>query len=51
MDSGHPREFGPSLMPGARDPQRLLETARRAGRMDPDDARIRNEKTAEGSLG
>jgi uncharacterized Fe-S cluster protein YjdI/CDGSH-type Zn-finger protein len=44
-----PLEFGYSLVPEARDPQRLVETARRSAGVDPDDARVRDEKTVEGT--
>lgn len=50
MDRGHPLEFGYPLVPEARD-QHLVDTARQSARMDPDDARVRDEKTVEGYLG
>ena len=46
MDHDHPLEFGYSLVPEA-----LVETARRSAGVDPDDARVRDEKTVEGYPG
>ena len=51
MNHDHTLEFGYSLVPEARDPQRLVETARRSAGVDRDDARVRDEKTVEGYLG
>jgi len=48
MNHDHPVEFCYSLMPEARDRQRLVETARRSDGADPDDTRARGEKTIEG---
>ena len=51
MDRGHPLEFGYSPAPEGRRPQRLVDTEGRSARMDLDDARVRNEKRVDGSLG
>jgi hypothetical protein len=51
MDHGHPREFGYSMVPEARDPQRLADTEHRTARIDTDDARSTTEKTVEGYQG
>jgi hypothetical protein len=51
MDHVHPLEFGYSLVPEARDPQRLVETARRSAGVDRDDVTVPNEKTVEGDPG
>jgi hypothetical protein len=51
MDHDHPLEFGWSLVSEARDPPRVVETARRWAGVDPDDATVCDEKTVEGYLG
>jgi hypothetical protein len=51
MDHDHPLKFGWSLVSEARDPPRLVETARRWAGVDPDDATVCDEKTVEGYLG
>jgi hypothetical protein len=51
MDHDHTLEFGYSLVPEARDPQRLVETARRSAGVSPDDVTVPDEKTVEGTPG
>ena len=51
MNHDHTLEFGYSLVPEARDPQRLVEAARRSGGVNPDDVTVRDEKTVEGYPG
>jgi len=51
MNHDHTLVFGYSLVREARDPQRLVDTARRPAAVDPDDATVRDAKTVEGYLG
>jgi hypothetical protein len=51
MDHGHPLEIGYSLVTEARQPQRLVETARRSAGVDPDDARSATRRRSKGYLG
>jgi hypothetical protein len=51
MNHDHTLVFGYSLVPEARDPQRLVETARRPAGVHPNDVTVRDEKTIEGYLG